>query len=157
MIPWTVAHQASLSMGFPKQEYWSKLSFPPLGDLSNPGIEPGSPTLQVDYLLSEPPNIINMSVPIGGLKSRALPLETLMCLSQIAYLWTITTLRNFVCLIPLPSCMVSFYPCISLAMCYIILVLWAFTSTVTYCTCLCNLFFFSSPRYFYEFYSWCCL
>ena len=88
-----------------------------------PGIEPESPILQVDYLLSEPPNIINMSVPIGGLKSRALPLETLMCLSQIAYLWTITTLRNFVGLIPLPSCMVSFYPCISLAMCYFILVL----------------------------------
>ena len=36
--PWTVAHQAPLSMGFFRQEYWSGL--PPLGDLSNPGIEP---------------------------------------------------------------------------------------------------------------------
>ena len=66
MTPWTVAPQAPLCMGFPKQEYWSKLSFPPLGDLSNPGIEPGSPTLQVDSLPCEPPNIINMGVPTGG-------------------------------------------------------------------------------------------
>ena len=41
--PWTVAHKAPLSMGFPRQEYWSGLSFPPLGDLPNPGIEPTSP------------------------------------------------------------------------------------------------------------------
>ena len=38
--PWTVAHQAPLSMGFPKQEYWSRLPFPSSGDLPNPGIEP---------------------------------------------------------------------------------------------------------------------
>ena len=37
-IPWTLAHQISLSMGFPKQEYWSGLLFPPPGDLPNPGI-----------------------------------------------------------------------------------------------------------------------
>ena len=37
------------------QEYWSGLLFPPPGDLLNPGIEPGSPTLQVDSLLYEPP------------------------------------------------------------------------------------------------------
>ena len=83
------------------------------------------------------------------LKSRELSLETLMCLSQIAYLWNMTTLWNFVHIIPLPSCMVSFYPCISLAMCYFILVLWAFTSTVTYCTCLCNLLFFLSTLFFW--------
>ena len=49
--PWTVAHQALLSMGFSKQEYWSRLPCPPSGDLPDPGIEPGSPTLQVDSLL----------------------------------------------------------------------------------------------------------
>ena len=49
--PWTVAHQASLSMGFPKREYLSGLPFPPLGDLANPGIEPSSPALQVYALL----------------------------------------------------------------------------------------------------------
>ena len=52
-IPWTVAHQAPPSMGFSRQEYWSGVPFPPPGDLSNPGIEPGCPTLQA--LLFEPP------------------------------------------------------------------------------------------------------
>ena len=41
---WTVAHQAPLSMGFSRQEYWSGLPCPPLGDLPNPGIEPVSLT-----------------------------------------------------------------------------------------------------------------
>ena len=54
-IPWTVVHQAPLSMGFPRQEYWSGLPFPSPGDLPNPGIEPGSPELQADSLLSESP------------------------------------------------------------------------------------------------------
>ena len=40
MTPWTIAHQAPLSVGFPRQEYWSGLLFPSLGDLPNPGIEP---------------------------------------------------------------------------------------------------------------------
>ena len=44
--PWTVAHQASLSTGFPRQEYWSGLPFPSPGDLSDPGLEPPSPELQ---------------------------------------------------------------------------------------------------------------
>ena len=43
--PWTVAYQASPSMGFSRQEYWNGLTFPSPGDLSDPGIEPGSPTL----------------------------------------------------------------------------------------------------------------
>ena len=41
-ILWTVAHQAPLSMGFSRQEYWSGLPCPPPGDLPNPGIEPAS-------------------------------------------------------------------------------------------------------------------
>ena len=40
-------------MGFLRQEYWSGLSFPSPGDLSDPGIEPGSPAVQADSLLSE--------------------------------------------------------------------------------------------------------
>ena len=52
---WTVAYQASLSMGFSWQEYWSGLPFPSPGDLPNPGIEPRSPALQADVLPSEPP------------------------------------------------------------------------------------------------------
>ena len=42
--PWTVTRQASLSMGFSRQEYWSGLSCPPPGDLPDPGIEPMSLT-----------------------------------------------------------------------------------------------------------------
>ena len=53
--PWTVAYQASLSMEFSRQEYWSVLPFPSPGDLPDPGIEPRSPALQSDVLLSEPP------------------------------------------------------------------------------------------------------
>ena len=53
--PWTVAYQAPQSMEFSRQEYWSGLSFPSPGNLPNPGIEPRSPALQADALLSEPP------------------------------------------------------------------------------------------------------
>ena len=54
---WTVAHQALLCLGFPRQECWSGLSFPSPGDLPDPGIKPtspasiASPTLQADSLL----------------------------------------------------------------------------------------------------------
>ena len=48
VTPWTVALQASLSMGFSKQEYWSGLPFPSPGDLSDPRIKPASPALQAD-------------------------------------------------------------------------------------------------------------
>ena len=53
--PWTLAHQAPLSMGFSRQEYWSGLLSNSPGDLPNPGTEPRSPTLQADSLPSEPP------------------------------------------------------------------------------------------------------
>ena len=55
MTPWTVAHQASLSMEFSRQEYWSGKPFPSPGDLPDPGIEPRSPVLQADSLSSDPP------------------------------------------------------------------------------------------------------
>ena len=48
-------------MRFPRQEYWNELPFPSPGDLPNPEIEPGSPTLQLDSLLSEPPGAIRKS------------------------------------------------------------------------------------------------
>ena len=50
---WAVAHQAPLSMGFSRQEYWSGLPCPPPGDLPNPGIEPWSPALQASSSLTE--------------------------------------------------------------------------------------------------------
>ena len=55
VTPWTVAHQAPLSMEFSRQEYWSGLPFPSPGDISDPGIEPKSPTLWLDFLSTEPP------------------------------------------------------------------------------------------------------
>ena len=53
--PWTVAHQAPLSMGFSRQEYWSELPCPSPANPPDPGIEPGSAALQADSLPSEPP------------------------------------------------------------------------------------------------------
>ena len=55
VTPQTAARQAPLSMEFSRQEYWSGLPFPSPGDLPGPGIKPGSPVLQADSLLSEPP------------------------------------------------------------------------------------------------------
>ena len=53
--PWTGAHQAPQSMGFPRQEYWSGYSFPPPGDLLDPEIEPESPALAGGLFITEPP------------------------------------------------------------------------------------------------------
>ena len=53
VTPWTIAHQAPLSVGFPRQEYWNRFPFPSPDDLPNPGIKPKPPTLpalQVDSL-----------------------------------------------------------------------------------------------------------
>ena len=52
---WTIAHQAPLSMGFPRQEYWSGLPFPSPGDLPNPGIKPMSPEFAGRFFTTEPP------------------------------------------------------------------------------------------------------
>ena len=57
VTPWTVAHQAPLSMGFSRQEYWSGLPCPPPGDLPSPGIKPmspASPALKADSLPLSP-------------------------------------------------------------------------------------------------------
>ena len=51
---WTVACQVPLSMGFPRQEYWSGLPIPSPGDLSDPGIEPKSPALEDRFFTPEP-------------------------------------------------------------------------------------------------------
>ena len=62
--PWTVDHQAHLSMEFSRQEYWNRWSFPNPVDLRNAGIKPGSPALQADSLPSEPPGKpVYMSTP----------------------------------------------------------------------------------------------
>ena len=53
VTPWTIACQAPLSMGFPKQEYWSGLPFPSPGDLPDPEIKPRPPALQTASLPTE--------------------------------------------------------------------------------------------------------
>ena len=55
VTPGTVAHQAPLSMGFPRQKYWSGLPFPFPGDFPDPRIEPESPALAGAFFTTEPP------------------------------------------------------------------------------------------------------
>ena len=55
VTPWTVAHQPPLSMEFSRQEYWSRLPFPPPGDLPHLGIEPVPPALAGGFFTTEPP------------------------------------------------------------------------------------------------------
>ena len=52
---WTVARQAPLSVGFPKQKHCSGLPFPSPGDLADPGIQPASPALEGEFFTTEPP------------------------------------------------------------------------------------------------------
>ena len=63
VTPWTIAHQAPLSMEFSREEYWNGLPFSSPGDPPDPGMEPGSPTLQADSLPSEllSPKCINIT------------------------------------------------------------------------------------------------
>ena len=71
-IPWTVAHQASLSIGFPRQKCWSEVPFPSPGDFPHPGMEQRSPVPLVDSLPTEPPGkpldvfrpLIFMCIPV---------------------------------------------------------------------------------------------
>ena len=51
---WTVTHQSPLSVGFPRQEYWSGLPCPRPRDLPDPGIEPTSPALAGGFFTTEP-------------------------------------------------------------------------------------------------------
>ena len=59
--PCTGVCQAPLSIEFSRQEYWSGLPFPSPGDLTDPGMEPGSPELQADSLPSEPKLAFNLT------------------------------------------------------------------------------------------------
>ena len=62
--PWTVVHQAPLSMGFPRPEYWSGLPFPSLGYLPDPEIESMSPALQRVFT-AEPPGKPRLQYPLS--------------------------------------------------------------------------------------------
>ena len=66
VTPWTLAHQAPLSMGFSGREYWSGLPFPLPGDLLDPRMEPtslASPALAGSFFTTAPPGKITQRVP----------------------------------------------------------------------------------------------
>ena len=71
---WTVTRQALLSMGYPRQDYWSGLLFPSPGDLPDPGLQSASPALAGGFLTTEPPgkpkNMKYLGInPIKGVKN----------------------------------------------------------------------------------------
>ena len=90
---WGVACQASLSMGFFRQEYQSGLSFPSPGDLPDPGIKLRSPALQADSLPSEPPG---KPYKRESVRAVGYTLSRFSCVQLFTTLWTIT------CQPPLP-------------------------------------------------------
>ena len=61
VTPWTVACQAPLPIGFPRQEYWSGLPFPSSGNLPNSGIQPVSHALAGGFFTTEPPEKLIMA------------------------------------------------------------------------------------------------
>ena len=63
-ISWTVVYQASLSMGFSRQEYWSGVPFPSPGDPPDPGIEPKSPALPGGFFTTESPGKVNVCLTL---------------------------------------------------------------------------------------------
>ena len=66
MTPWTAAHQGPLSMGFPRQEYWGGLPFPPPGGLPDPGIALEPPALGGGFFTTEPlgkPEVVFAPLP----------------------------------------------------------------------------------------------
>ena len=78
-IPWMVARQAPWSMGFPRQEYWSGLSFPSPEDLPDPGTEPRSPALAGRFFTTEPPGKTQRKKSGTHLLYSALIIETGYC------------------------------------------------------------------------------
>ena len=64
-IPWTVACQALLSMGFPRQEYWNGLPFPFPGDPPDPGIEPISSALAGGFFTAKPPRKFKLNFTVS--------------------------------------------------------------------------------------------
>ena len=87
MTPWTVACQAPLTMGFPREEYWRGLPFPSPGDLP-PGIKPASPALAGRFFTTEPPGKSNRLLkPLQFCQSHSLTYQALIifpwkCLSR---------------------------------------------------------------------------
>ena len=73
LTPWTIACKVPLSMEFSRQEYWSGLPFPSLGDLPDPGTKPASLALQADSLLSKPPGTEKAMAPHSSVLAWKIP------------------------------------------------------------------------------------
>ena len=100
--PWSVACQAPLSTGFPRQEYWSRLPFPPAVDLPYLGIELPFPTWQADFLplshLESPKEDIDANKHVGCSTSNVI----MMCYAELlSRVWLLWTLWAIVCQAPL--------------------------------------------------------
>ena len=81
-------------MGFPRQEYWSRLPFPSLGDLPDPGIKPVSPASQADSSTTEPPREAwTVSGHTQTMPTRFLSLEILNFMFQTAVSLALMVLR----------------------------------------------------------------
>ena len=75
MTPWTIAYHTPLSMGFPRQEYWSGFSFPSPEDLPDQGLEPMSPVLAGGFFTTEPPE----KSPIAAAAAKSLQSWPTLC------------------------------------------------------------------------------
>ena len=90
---WTVAHQAPLSVGFSRQEYWNRLLFPPPGHLPNPEIEPTflmSPSMQLKGL-----SRVSSNTTVQSINSSAVSFLYVPTLTFIQDYWKIITLTQF--------------------------------------------------------------
>ena len=99
-----IASQALLSIGFPRQEYWSGLPFPSPGDLPNQGIKPRSPALQADSLLSEPPGKPNVSLLFKLFIGFLLPVADSILINILinsAHLQFVSSVTTHIFLLPL--------------------------------------------------------
>ena len=95
MTPWTIAHQAPLSMEISRQGYWSGLPFPSPRDLPDPGIKPGSPTWQADSLPSDPPGKLSMGeIALSKKKKKVRTLCTTLHMILICINYPLNCLLN---------------------------------------------------------------
>ena len=110
--PWTVVCQVPLSMGFPRQEYWSGLPFPPPGDLPDLGIEPVSSASAGGFFYAKPPGKPSwfldgcFSVSLLGKREETFPLGNLFSnniKAQIPLMRTPSSGPNLFLKVPLPN------------------------------------------------------
>ena len=100
VTPWTVARQVPLSMGFPRQEYWCGLSFPPPGDLPDPGIESKSlvpPELPCGFFTTAPPGKPHVCVHVCVCMCACMYVCILMCMCMPVFVYMCVHVCMHVC------------------------------------------------------------